>query len=271
MSIAMIKDLEAILEEVIEIIIKAGAETLSLYTQDYEVKYKGPNNPVTQADIESNRLITTGLKKFNYGILSEETVDDGSRLQKRRAWIVDPLDGTSDFIDKTGDFTIVIGLVEQGRPILGVVYQPVTDTLYYGIKGSGSFSRIGDENPVVLHVSAETNLRKFTMLSSRFHRSELEISFANNFGIKNFVTRGSLLKICQIAAGQGELNFNPSSKTWEYDICAADIILTEAGGRLTDMDGRIFTYNKSNPRNERGYVASNGAVHEAIIEHLSIS
>ena len=265
----MKKDLEATLAEIIGIIKKAGTEALSLYTQEYEIKHKGPDSPVTQADIESNNLIMARLQKFNYGILSEETIDDGSRLQERRVWIVDPLDGTSDFIDKTGEFTIMIGLVEQGRPILGAVYQPVMDTLYYGIKGGGSFSRIGDEESVALRVSAETDLGKFTMLSSRFHRSELEISFAKKLGINNFITRGSSLKICQIAAGQGELNFNPSNMTWEHDICAADIILSEAGGRLTDMDGRIFTYNKSNPRNERGYVASNGAVHEAIIEHLN--
>jgi len=265
----MEKDLEPILEDVIAVIKEAGRTVLSFYNSgDYEVKYKSAHNPVTRADLESNRIILAGLEKYGYGLLSEETADDGSRLKKSRVWIVDPLDGTRDFIEKTGEFTVMIGLVENGKPVLGVVYRPAGSVLYYATKHGGAFRRTGEGGAVRLKVSTKTDLSKFAMLSSRFHRSKAEIKFAARFGIKDFIDRGSSLKICQIAAGEGELNFNPSDKTFEWDICAADIILSEAGGRLTDANGQEFSYNKKDPGNKSGYAASNGVKHDFIISSL---
>jgi 3'(2'), 5'-bisphosphate nucleotidase len=255
------------LEVAIQAVRKAGRKILSYYDQSYEIRYKS-GNPVTEADLASEQIILNELGKFDYGIISEETADNKERLKKARTWIIDPLDGTSDFIENTDDFTVMIGLAQKGRSVLGVIYQPAKEKLYYGVKDRGSFVQKDGKTPVRLEVSRSSDLRLINILSSRFHRSEKEIKFARKFGINNFITRGSSLKICQIAEGQGDLNFNPSDKTWEYDICAADIILKEAGGRLTDLNGNDFIYNKENLRNIYGYVATNGVIHDKIIEEL---
>lgn len=251
-----------------EVAFEAGRAVMFYYNRSYKITNKSPGNPVTQADIESEKIILKGLQKFNYGVLSEEMIDDKVRLQRKKVWIIDPLDGTKDFINKTSEFTIMIGLAEEGKSVLGVVYQPVKDTVYYAVKGQGSFKRIGKNEPIQLKINQEADFNKIIMFSSRFHKSKIELKIAKKIGIKNIKTCGSSLKVCLIAAGEGEVNFNPSNKTWEYDVCASDIILSEAGGMLTDMKGKKFIYNKENPRNEFGYVATNGLVHDIIIKEL---
>lgn len=256
------------LEIAIQAVQKAGRKILSYYDQSYEIRSKS-GNPVTEVDLASEQIILNELVKFDYGIISEETADNKERLMKARTWIIDPLDGTSDFIKHTDEFTVMIGLAQKGRSVLGVIYQPTKDILYYGEKDRGSFVQKDGNPPVRLEVSKTSDLRSINILSSRFHRSEKEIKFAKKFDIHHFITRGSSLKICQIAGGQGDLNFNPSNKTWEYDICAADIILKEAGGKLTDLNGNDFIYNKEDPRNINGYVATNGVIHDNVIEELN--
>ena len=115
---------------------------MSFYDKKYNIKDKGKDDPVTEADIESNKIILAGLKKYGYGILSEETDDDLSRLKEKRIWIIDPLDGTKDFIGKTGDFTVMVGLAEESRAILGVVYKPIDDILYYATENGGAYRSI---------------------------------------------------------------------------------------------------------------------------------
>jgi len=243
---------------------------LSFYNQDYEVKDKGGDSPLTQADLESNRIILEGLAGYNYGILSEEKEDSPERLSKERVWIVDPLDGTKDFINKTGEFAIMIGLVEKRegiyRPILGVVYLPAKDTLYYGLEGGGAFQKEkGGEKKI--QVSSRDEFSEFRLVGSRFHSSELEESLFQKLGFQEKVPCGSVgVKACTIAEGEAELNINPSDKTWEWDICAPEIILQEAGGIMTDLEGKRFAYNKKDPRNHKGYVVSNGMRHGEIIK-----
>jgi 3'(2'), 5'-bisphosphate nucleotidase len=256
-------------EDVFKIIKKAGESVLSYYESDYEVVVKKNDTPVTQADIDSNKIIIKGLEKFeNYGVLSEELTDDKIRLDKEFVWIIDPMDGTKDFIEKTGDFTIMIGLVKNGDPIFGAIYKPVDDILYYGIKGEGAFIKKGNEEPKALKVSKIDKIADFKILTSRFHLSDLEKDFADKFKIKDFVPRGSSIKVCNIAEGKAEVNFNPSNKTWEWDVCASDIILSEAGGKLTDMNGDKIIYNKDNPRNENGYIATNGLTHKQVVKEV---
>ena len=268
------ENLENILNDVIKVVRQAGQAVLSLYNgNEIEITEKnvaGETSPVTQADIQSNQIILKGLAKYGYGILSEETADTSDRLSKNRVWIVDPLDGTSDFIKKTGDFTIMVALVESGRPILGVIYQPLSDNLYYAIQSTGAYLKSGDSETRKLSVSSKDNLSDFVMLGSRFHKSELEAKFAQSANIGKYEFRGSSLKICEVASGAGDLAFNPSDKTWEWDLCAADIILSEAGGRLTDLDGKDFVYNKKNPRNLRGYIGSNGKIHLEVLDNLKL-
>jgi len=244
---------------------RAGLAARKIYKKKYSVGIKSNHEPVSDADIISNNLLQQALKPLGYPILSEESTDDPIRLKSRRVWIIDPLDGTNEFINKTGEFTIMIGLVEAGRPVLGVIYNPTEKVLYYGVKGEGSF--VKKEGVVKkLKVSAKTSLKQLKAYTSRFHFSETEKQAIGRMGIKNLVTCGSSKKLCLIADGRGEININLSDKTWEWDICAADIILREAGGRLTDRYGQEFLYNKRLPRNLDGYVASNGLLHQQTIK-----
>ena len=248
---------------------KAGQAVMKIYNSDFEVNYKAGNSPVTRADLASESIILDYLKEFNYGILSEETKQENGRLNKEKTWIIDPLDGTSDFVDRTGDFSILIALVENGKPILGVVFCPAKKTIYYASAKMGAYSESPGRDKEKLRVSDKNDFSKIIQLTSRHHLGPTEINLARKLGVKNIKPLGSAEKICLIAAGEAELNINSSDKTWEYDICAADIILTEAGGRITGMSGNEFAYNKKDPRNLNGYVATNGVIHEKIIKSLA--
>ena len=266
----MKNDLNKILPDVINVAKNAGAAIMSFYDKEYGIKDKGKDDPVTEADIESNKIILDGLKKYGYGILSEETDDDLSRLKEKRVWIIDPLDGTKDFIGKTGDFTVMVGLAEERKTILGVVYKPIDDILYYAIKNGGAYRSIRGLEPERIHVNKEVKGKNMRMLVSRSHSTDLDARVAGHFGIKKLVLCGSIgLKGALIASGEAELNINPSERPGEYDICAADIILHEAGGKLTNMKGDRHVYNKQNPIVKNGYVASNGAVHGEIIKYIN--
>lgn len=257
-----------ILKDVSEIIKKAGETVLFYYNKNYDIKDKGGDSPVTEADIVSNDIILAGLKKYDYGILSEESAFDNSRLRKKRVWVIDPLDGTKDFISKTGEFTIMIGLVEAGDSIFGMVYQPLANRLYYAFRGQGAFLQENDEL-VRLRVSDMKLGREIRIVSSRFHRSDLEIELAKKLNTKKIITCGSAgLKICRIAEGKVDLNINPSDKMGEWDVCAADIILHEAGGKLTSVSGEKIVYNKKEPRIKNGYMASNGLIHNSVIKKI---
>src|SRR6056297_1953696 len=255
-----------VLEKVMETAQKAGQAALSFYDQEYEIKDKGGNSPVTQADLESNRIILDSLAEYDYGVLSEETEDDRKRLARNRVWIIDPLDGTKDFIHKTGEFSIMIGLAEKiggiFEPIMGVVYLPAQDLFYYSFRGEGAFKREGTKKEQQIKVSSRNKFGGFRLVGSRFHSSETEEDLNQKLNFERKIPCGSVgVKVCLLAEGKAELNLNPSDKTWEWDICAPDAILREAGGTLTDLEGNHFSYNKKDPRNSRGYIASNGLRH----------
>ena len=262
------------LESVKKVIRKAGMTALKFYnTKTLQVDYKEPDiqdSPLTKADLVSEKIILQELKQFDYGILSEETSEENNRLNKELVWIIDPLDGTMDFIQKTDEFTIMIGLAKNGVSILGAVYQPAADTLYFAEQGKGAFKQTGQNKPIKITVSQKDNFSKMTLLASRNHLKEKEVKFAKKVNLKNFVQCGSAgLKICKIAEGIGDIYLNTSNKTSEWDLCAADIILAEAGGKLSDMNGKEIVYNKQNPLNLNGFVASNKILHDQIIKNLN--
>ena len=127
------------IESVIDTIIKAGERVREIYESDFEVSKKDDNSPITKADLESNKIIKSYLEKTGIPILSEEDMDDKSRLTSKNVWIVDPLDGTTDFVNRTGEFTIMIGLVENHVPIMGLIYWPIKEKLYFAERGFGAF------------------------------------------------------------------------------------------------------------------------------------
>lgn len=251
----------------------SGKNILDYYGKDCEIMDKGNDSPLTKADLASNKILMEGLGKFGFPILSEEGKDDKARLNAKYAWIVDPLDGTKDFMQKTNEFTVMAALVkrrenDQYRPVLGLIYQPVAAISYYAISGQGAWMGKNGCTPRGIEVSPETDWEKITMLTSRNHSTELEKKIAEKLKIKNIKACGSSLKACLIAEGRGHVNFNAAPFTWEWDVCAADLIVHEAGGKFSDINGDKIFYNKKNPRNKQGYIASNKAVHKEIVLNI---
>ena len=247
---------------------EAGRMILEYYHQDYRIDFKSENEPVTQADKAANAFITQRLKSLypEDGVLAEESKDDLRRLYCRRVWLVDPMDGTKEFIDKVGQFAVMIGLVEEAHPVLGAVYQPTNDTLFIAAKGNGAFViRNGEWR--TLKVSEVTEISQMSLVVSRSHRASLVDAMKNSLGIENEVLSGSVgLKIGLLVESKSDLYLHPNTKTKEWDTCAPEIILREAGGIITDLLGESLRYNKQNVYNQKGFIASNGKAHFDIIE-----
>ncbi|MBD3330882.1 3'(2'),5'-bisphosphate nucleotidase CysQ, partial [Candidatus Peregrinibacteria bacterium] len=214
-------------------IVRAGKRLLDFYKTDLSIEYKDDESPVTKADLASEAIILDELGEFDYPILSEESRGDLSRLEADLVWIVDPLDGTKDFIHHTGDFSVMIGLACKGESVLGLVYKPLEDKLYFAEKGKGAYCRDGEGRESRIKVSEVKKVEEIRLLVSRFHLLEVEKALVRDLGIHKTVESGSAgLKICKVAEGSAELYLNTSDKTAEWDICAADVILNEAGGRI---------------------------------------
>lgn len=246
----------------------AGKAIMKFYNKKHKINYKSPDDPVTEADIESQKIIFSLLKGFKHGMLSEESLNMKKRFKKEKVWIIDPLDGTKDFIDKTDEFAVSIGLAENGGPVLGVVYAPAIGAMYYAVKGGGAYMKKGKNKLKKIKVSKIEDFNKAKVFVSRYHVQEKEIKLFKKLKVKNIISHGGLLKACKIAEGVGEININTSDKTNEWDTCASDIILKEAGGKFTDMNGEEIKYNKENPANQNGYVATNAIFHDQLIKEL---
>ncbi|MFQ5652704.1 MAG: 3'(2'),5'-bisphosphate nucleotidase CysQ [bacterium] len=253
-----------------ELSVEAGRIVLKHYDGVIEVGMKGPNDPVTQADKDSNEFITQQLQKLfpQDGILAEESRDDLSRLEKQRVWLVDPMDGTREFVDKVGQFAVMIGLAHQGRPVLGVVYQPTTDTMFYAVQGRGAHLRRGGEKRR-LAVSQVARMEEMRLVVSRSHRAPLVTAIKETLGLQKEVASGSVgLKVGLLVEQKSDLYLHPNSKTKEWDTCAPQIILEEAGGCMTDCWGEPLRYNKKNVFNAQGFVASNKRLHAEIVTRM---
>jgi 3'(2'), 5'-bisphosphate nucleotidase len=240
--------LVGLLPRIVDLAKEAGNAILNVYAQaDLAVQYKQDNSPLTQADLKSHRVIVDGLSRLSHDwpILSEESeeVPFDLRASWDRFWLVDPLDGTKEFLRRTGEFTVNIALVECGTPILGVVYAPVVDRMYFAARGAGAFkthggliSRIETTRP------AKAILRTVISHSDRSQRASLG-QFVQDVGQCEFIAMGSSLKFCLIAEGAADV-YPRTGPTMEWDTAAAHCILVEAGGAITDLDGNSMRYNK---------------------------
>ena len=251
-----------------ELAVRAGAILLQHYAKDLSVSWKGQGDPVTSADQEASRFLVAELKQRfpEDGILSEEEQDNAGRLSKSRVWIVDPMDGTTEFISRSGEFAVMIGLANEGAPILGVVYQPIGNKLYYAAAGSGAF--IEQEGVKrTLRVSAEADASRIIAVVSRSHDSADEERIRRILKIEHVVRSGSAgLKIGMICEGNAHLYFHSGRGTSQWDTCGPEAILHEAGGRLTDIFGGPLRYNVAETRNPAGLIASNGAIHDRVVD-----
>jgi len=253
----------------------AGEAILAKYGKPLRVEqknYEDDVEPVTQADRIANELIVNGLKaQFpNDGILAEESIDTERRLSKSRVWMVDPLDGTNGFIDGNGDFAVQIGLVEDSVCVAAVVYLPLTDVLYRAVIGGGTWIERPELPPEKAAVSERRTFAEMRLAASRSHRSPRMNKVVQRFGFREEVQRGSVgIKVGLLVEEQCDLYIHLSGRTKQWDTCAPQLILTEAGGRLTDLFGRPLNYNVPDVNNRNGLVASNGVSHDLIIETLA--
>lgn len=234
---------------------EADKVIMSLYNNNIEVASKVDSSPVTKADIMSNELIISSLKARypNISILSEETVDDRSRLQNDWCFIIDPLDGTKGFIAKNGEFTVNIALSFKQNVVLGVVSVPTTGEVYYGAKGIGSFY---EKNGIKSLIQVSDNTTKLRMVRSREHSHPLEDVLVNTHGITDIVYSGSSIKGCLVACGDAEVYYR-FGETSEWDTAAMQCIVEQAGGVFCQTDGTPMIYNREDTRNRLGFLAVN--------------
>lgn len=247
--------------------IKAGQAVMEIYKNDFSVATKGDDSPVTEADLASNRIIAERLAKSGYHILSEEDKDEIGRLSEKRLWIVDPLDGTADFVGKTGEFTIMIALVEDKRPILGVINWPAGNTIYAAQKERGAFE-YHDNKWKKITVRDTGELGQAEAIGSRTHLSDEEKKIIKKLGISNFTSIGSSLKVCKIASGRADVYLTTTDMMKEWDSCASSCIISEAGGMMTDMNGNEITYNNKIVNHKNGILVTNGILHNKILEKI---
>jgi 3'(2'), 5'-bisphosphate nucleotidase len=224
---------------------RAGTAILEVYAQDFDVERKADNSPLTIADMRSHQIIMQGLQALtpDLPVLSEEASDIGFEMRRGwpRYWLVDPLDGTKEFVSRNGEFTVNIALIEEHAPILGVVFVPVTDTLYTGARRGGAMRQVGAQPPLPIRVRIPTAI-PLRIVGSRSHRDDTLDRFLPQLEPYELVGVGSSIKFCLVAEGSADLypRFGPTS---EWDTAAAQAIVEAAGGSVVKLDGSPLRYN----------------------------
>lgn len=254
-----------------ELAVSAGRLLLKHYESKPEVQWKGIGDPVTEADRLASRFLIRGLRRCfpNDMIVSEEEPEDPGRCQKSRVWLIDPMDGTSEFIAHRGEFAVMIGLALDGTPVLGVIYHPVTEKLYCAAYGSGAVLQEHGE-VTSLRVSRETDPQRMTIALSRSHPSPTIDTVCRRLQITRSIRSGSIgLKVGIICEGHAHLYLDMSGRTSLWDTCAPAALLHEAGGRMTDLKGMQLRYDTPELRHLNGIIASNGTIHDRIVEAAS--
>ncbi|MCA9680438.1 MAG: 3'(2'),5'-bisphosphate nucleotidase CysQ [Kofleriaceae bacterium] len=266
----------------------AGALVLRLRDQELGVELKPGDEPVTIADRQASDLVVKGLRAAFPAdvVISEENADDPARLTARRVWFVDPIDGTADFIAGRPGFSVMIGLCERHVPVLGVVYQPVGDRLFWAAHEAidaaepGRWGKPGERaaawflapgaTPRQLRVSDVAASADIRLVASASHRDHTIDEVKSALGISNELNIGSVgLKLGLIALAERDLYVNPSSKSKAWDTCAPEAILVAAGGMMTDTHGEPLRYDRRDLARKSGLVASNGLIHAEVLARLA--
>jgi 3'(2'), 5'-bisphosphate nucleotidase len=257
---------DKLLLQTVNLITLAGQSVIQVYSEPFDVEYKEDNSPLTSADMISNLVISSGLKVTEYPlVLSEEMaqVPYEERKNWKNFWLVDPLDGTKEFVKRNGEFTVNIALISDGLPVFGLIYLPVPKTLYFAIKGQGAY-RILNADVIVynkdeqlmkseLMKNAERlplkgNARDYTIIASRSHLSSETEAFINKEKEKhkniNTISAGSSIKFCLVAEGRADA-YPRFAPTMEWDTAAGQIIVEETGKRVLNMETKeVLSYNK---------------------------
>lgn len=261
------------LEFAIRLAERAGEAILAV-RKTAKVNMKAGGEPVTEADLAANEIIVEGLKeRFPHdAILSEETADAASRLDVGRLWIIDPIDGTKEFIAGTDDFAVHIALAVGGEAVMGVVFQVAKRRLFHAVKGHGAHLtdvsvRTRDTKPLRVSRNADADHMRLTV--SRFHRSRKLSAMMHALAPKEIVPAGGVgIKMALVAKGSVDCYLHPSRAVHEWDTCAPAILVREAGGLVTDMFGGPIRYNAAEPVHKNGIAATNGICHAAVLEKV---
>lgn len=242
---------EALIEQILPIARAAGDVIMRVYADGIkEVLQKEDASPVTEADLAAHRLLAAQLASLlpECAVVSEE--DAGSQIFRQaegRFWLIDPLDGTKEFIARNGEFTVNISLIEEGRSMLGVVYAPAIDALYWGGAGMGAFRSIRGET-VAIKVSPDNASGDCRVVASKSHLNEATQSFIDRLGAVSLIQAGSSLKFCRVAEGGADI-YPRLAPTCEWDTAAAQAVLEGAGGAVLNLQGQPLQYGKTDVLN----------------------
>jgi len=261
------------IDEALRIARLASDRVLAVYATPFAVELKGPGDPVTAADREANSIICDALAAAFPGdaVLAEESAPSSAgevarRVANRRVWYVDPLDGTREFADRNGEFAVMIGLAVGGVATVGVLVLPVTGEALAGRVGAGAFREDagGARRPLV--VSGVRDPREATIVVSRSRRPAIVDPVVERLGIGKVVPCGSVgVKVSRIVTGAADLYVHGGGGAKRWDTCAPEAVLVAAGGRFTDLAGDAIDYASADLQVRRGIVATNGALHEAVL------
>ncbi len=250
---------------------EASKQVLAIYNSEFDVHYKEDNSPLTQADLIANEILTKAiLKVFPYDFIVSEEIKLKRNYQFPNAfWLIDPIDGTREFINKTGDFTLNIGYIEEGFPVWGMVYAPIYQELYYGGKDYGLYY---EKNGIIQNVNDES-WDGVIALVSRNHTHPKEQHILEFLGVTHKIPMGSSLKICKLAFNQADIYLR-LGETSEWDTAAADALLTASGGMILTQHNQKLLYGKPNLNNpslvafSRNYLNKNSTVFDNIKQVL---
>ena len=238
-------DLKELLDPVIQIAYQAGKVIMEVYDAGFSIEEKSDQTPVTEADVAANKIIEASLKELtpHLPILTEEVKPTPYLERKKwaRYWLIDPLDGTREFIKRNGEFTVNIALIDGDESVMGVVYAPVIGVIYYAAKGQGAFKQESTNEPKPIHVNDKCT-GKTIVACGRSHPSEQVKTFLDNIGEHEILRVGSALKSCMVAEGKADL-YPRLGPTSEWDTAAAQCVVEEAGGAITDTEMQRLRYN----------------------------
>lgn len=247
-----------LLEQLLPLALRAGDAILQIYARPFDVQHKADASPVTQADVLAEGLIVAGLAQLtpDVPIVAEEAVAAGHIPEVgERFWLVDALDGTREFVQRNGEFTVNIALVEQGEPVLGVVFAPALDRLYAGAVGEGAFMQAqGERRPLRCRVAPDTGS---VVAASRSHSDAAQLqAWLRPYHVARLLHAGSSLKFGLLAAGEADL-YPRLGRTMEWDIAAGQAVLVAAGGSVHTLEGLPMRYGK--PGFENPHFVARGA------------
>jgi 3'(2'), 5'-bisphosphate nucleotidase len=263
-----------LLDTLLAVAAEAAQVVREVYETPFSVEWKAPRDPVTAADRRANELICRRLGELFPGVpvVAEESEPDTFAGYRRseRVFFVDPLDGTAEFVDRNGEFVVMIGLVEGDRATAGVVVAPAQRIAWAAEAGTGAFRVEEGGARERLHVSRVASLETCRVVSSRSHRSAALEELLGFMGARELVALGSAgLKGAAVADGRADVYVGPGNVGKRWDACAVDAIVTAAGGKFTDAFGLPFDYRAPSLVNDRGLAATNGLVHDSVLACLS--